>query len=68
MSKDLLGHMVVLVQMTSAIQRKDRMHDQGLDMLSKYDLDAVYLLAFAVKQMLAVVEFGYHFLPVVLEY
>jgi len=47
---------------------KDRIHDQDLDILSEYDQDVFYLLVFAVEQMLAVMEFVYHFLPVVLEY
>jgi hypothetical protein len=54
--------------MQSAIQMKDKIDDQDLDMLSMYDQDVLYLLVFAVEQMLAVMEFANHFLPVVLEY
>jgi hypothetical protein len=54
MNKGLLKHFVVLIQRQSSIQMKDRTHDQGLDMLSEYDLDVFYLLMFAVEEMLVV--------------
>jgi hypothetical protein len=41
---------------------KDRMHDQGLDKLSRYGQDDLVQLAFAVEEKLPVLESVYHFL------
>ena len=68
MNKGLLKHFVVLVQRQSSIQMRDRTHDQGLDMLSMYDLDVFYLSMLAVEEMFAVLGFVYHSHLVVLEY
>jgi hypothetical protein len=68
MHRDPLKHTVELVLLQSAIQMKDKTDDRDLGMLSMYGLDVLTLLVFAAKEMLAVMEFGCHFLPVVLEY
>ncbi|HET8792197.1 MAG TPA: hypothetical protein VFM31_00255 [Nitrososphaeraceae archaeon] len=39
---------------------KDRIDDQGLDMLLMYDQDALHLLVLAIKEMLALLEFVCH--------
>ena len=39
---------------------KDRIDDQGLDMLLMYDQDALHLLVLAIKEMLALLEFVNH--------
>jgi hypothetical protein len=41
---------------------KDRMYDQGLDMLSGYDQDDLLQLVFAVEEILPAMESVYHFL------
>jgi len=43
MSKDLLKHMVVLARFQSAIAMRDKIDDQGLDMLSMYGQDDLRL-------------------------
>jgi hypothetical protein len=41
---------------------KDRMHDQGLDMLSVYGQDDLVQLVFAVEEILPLMESVYHLL------
>jgi hypothetical protein len=59
--------MVVLARFQSAIQMRDKINDQGLVMLSMYGQDDLRLSVFVVGEMLAVMEFVYHFLAVVSE-
>jgi hypothetical protein len=47
---------------------KDRMHDQGLDMLSMYGLDVFYLLVFVVRETLVELESENHSHLVILKY
>jgi hypothetical protein len=54
MSKDLSKHIALLGLHQLSIGMKDRIDDQGLDMLLMYDQDVLHLLVFAVKETLAV--------------
>ena len=58
-NKYLLKHTAVLGLHQLSIGMKDRMNDQGLDMLLICDQDVLHLLIFAVKEMLVVSEFVY---------
>jgi hypothetical protein len=60
MSKDPSKHTALLDLDQFAIEMKDRMYDQDLDMLSTYDQNDPILLVFAVKEMLVLLEFVYH--------
>ncbi len=67
MRRYLLKHTVQMVLGPSTTEMKDRIDVLDLDKLSKYGQDDLSLLVFAVEEMLPVMEFDYHFLPVVLE-
>jgi hypothetical protein len=62
MNKGPLRHILVWVLMQSAIEMMDKMHDQGLDMLSEHGQDDLHQLVFAVEEMHPVMESVYHFL------
>ena len=62
MNKDLLKHTAVLGQYQSAIEMKDRIHVQDLDMLSMYGQDDLHLLIFVARETLVELEFENHFL------
>ena len=51
MRKDQIKHTAVLGQNQLAIGMKDRIHDQGLDMLLIHDQDVLHLLVFAAGEM-----------------
>jgi len=68
MRKGLLKHSVVLVQIQSTTEMKDRIDVLDWDKLSMYDLDVFYLSMLAVEEMLDVLGFVYHSHLVVLEY
>ena len=55
-------HIVQLVLYEQlSIEMKDRTNGQGSDTISVYDQDALILLVFVVKEMLAVLEYLNHF-------
>jgi hypothetical protein len=60
MNIDLSKHIALLDLHQLSIGMKDRICDQGLDMLLMYDQDVLNLLVFAVKETLALVEFASH--------
>ena len=60
MSKDLSKHIALLGLHQLSIGMKDRINDQGLDMLLMYDQDVLHLLVFAVKETLAVLALVSH--------
>ena len=62
MNKDLLAHMMVLVQMKSTTEMRDKMHVQGWDMLLTYDQDGLQLLTFAARGSFLELELENHFL------
>jgi hypothetical protein len=66
MNIDLSKHIALLDLHQLSIGMKDRICDQGLDMLLMYDQDVLNLLVFAVKETLALVEFASHSLLEVL--
>ncbi len=60
MNKDPSKHPAVLGLNQVSTVMKERIDDQGLDMLLIHDQDVLHLLVFAVKEMLAVLEFVNH--------
>jgi hypothetical protein len=67
MHRDLPKHKAQLVQFQRPTEMMDRKCALDLDMLSMYGQDDLRLSVFVVEQMLAVMEFANHFLPVVSE-
>ena len=68
MNKDLSKHTALLGLHQLSIGMKDRIYDQGLDILLIYDQDVLHLLVFAVKETLAVLAFVSHSRLEVLKY
>ena len=62
MRKDLLKHIVVLVQFQSTTEMKDRIHVLDWDMLSTYDQDDLLQSVFVAREMLVELESENHFL------
>jgi hypothetical protein len=62
MNKDLLKHMVVLVQIQLTMEMRDKMHVQGWDMLSTHDQDGLHLLTFAARGSFLELELENRFL------